>query len=47
MEGSKLTHKVPGKADYVEKREMPTHKTAMQMVLEALVDPNTASLKHQ
>ncbi|HUM84610.1 MAG TPA: acetate kinase [Lachnospiraceae bacterium] len=46
MEGSKLTHKVPGKADYVEKREMPTHKTAMQMVLEALVDPEHGVLKN-
>lgn len=45
MEGSRLVHKVPGKEDYVEVREMPTHKTAMQMVLAALVDAEHGVLK--
>jgi acetate kinase len=39
IEGSVLTHKVPGKEDYVNAAPMPTHKEAIQMVLDALVDP--------
>ena len=38
IEGSMLTHKVPGKADYAVQAPMPTHKEAIEMVLEALVD---------
>lgn len=40
IEGSKLTHKVPGKEDYVEEASMPSHKQAMALVLKALVDPD-------
>ncbi|MEE3420292.1 MAG: acetate kinase [Lachnospiraceae bacterium] len=39
IEGSKLTHKVPGKEDYVVEEAMPSHKEAMALVLKALVDP--------
>ena len=39
ISGSKLTHKVPGKEDYVVEKDMPTHQTAIELVLEALIDP--------
>lgn len=38
IEGSKLTHTPEGKEKYVEEKPMPTHKTAVSMVLDALVD---------
>ena len=38
IEGSKLTHKVPGKDDYVVEKAMPTHVTAIEMVMAALQD---------
>ncbi|MDO4614901.1 MAG: acetate kinase [Lachnospiraceae bacterium] len=38
IEGSQLTHKVPGKEDWVQVNPMPTHETAINMVLSALVD---------
>ena len=38
LEGSKLTHSPEGKEKYIEEKPMPTHKTAVQMVLDALVD---------
>lgn len=39
IEGSVLTHKVPGKENYVVEEPMPTHHTAIELVLKALVDP--------
>ena len=36
--GSRLTHKVPGKEDYVVEEAMPTHQKAIELVLAALVD---------
>lgn len=39
IEGSKLTHKVPGQEDYVADTPIPEHKVAVQLVLQALVDP--------
>lgn len=38
IEGSKLTHKPSGKAEFVEEKSMPDHKVAIQLVLDALVD---------
>lgn len=38
IEGSVLTHKVPGKDDYVVEQPMPTHEKAVSMVMEALTD---------
>ena len=38
--GSVLTHKVPGKEDYVNESPMPTHEEAIKLVLDALVDPD-------
>ena len=38
IEGSVLTHKVPGKEDYVVKTDMPDHSVAVELVLKALTD---------
>ena len=46
LEGSKLTHSPENKDDYVKEQEMPTHTTAVQLVLEALVDPEHGVIKH-
>ncbi len=39
IEGSMLTHQPAGKDKYVVENPMPDHKVAIQMVLDALVDP--------
>ena len=39
IEGSKLTHKPEGKDKYDGESPMPDHKVAVQMVMDALVDP--------
>ena len=53
IDGSKLTHQVPGKDKYIVEKAMPDHKVAIGLVLDALQDaehvycmqePNTASL---
>ena len=36
IDGSKLTHKVPGKDNLVKEEPMPDHKRAVEMVMEAL-----------
>ncbi|MBQ6376183.1 MAG: acetate kinase [Lachnospiraceae bacterium] len=41
IEGSRLTHKVPGKDDYVVDEAMPTHQKAIELVLDALTSPET------
>ena len=38
IEGSKLTHEAAGKEKYVVEKAMPDHTTAIQMVMDALVD---------
>jgi len=38
IEGSMLTHKVPGKDDYVEEKFMKDHNVAVSMVMDALLD---------
>lgn len=40
IEGSKLTHQPEGKDKVVIERAMPTHKTAIEMVMDALQDPD-------
>ena len=40
IEGSMLTHKVPGKDNYETTQPMPTHKEAIELVMAALVDPD-------
>ena len=45
IEGSKLTHKVPGKDDYVVEEAMPDHTKAVRMVMDALTDAEHGVLK--
>jgi len=45
IEGSKLTHKVSGREDYVVETPMESHKTAVELVLKALVDPAHGVIK--
>ncbi|MEE1013801.1 MAG: acetate kinase [Clostridia bacterium] len=45
IEGSKLTHKVPGKDDYVKETAMPEHKVAVELVMEALMDAEHGVIK--
>ena len=45
IEGSKLTHKVPGKEDYIRQTPMPEHKVAVDLVLEALMDEEHGVVK--
>ena len=39
IEGSKLTHQAEGKDKYVVEKAMPSHTVDIQMVMDALVDP--------
>ena len=43
--GSKLTHQAAGKDKYVVEQDMPTHKTAIELVMEALKDPEHGVIK--
>ena len=45
IEGSNLTHKVPGKEDYKIETPMPTHNEAVALVMEALLDADHGVLK--
>ncbi|MBQ7174361.1 MAG: acetate kinase [Lachnospiraceae bacterium] len=45
IEGSLLTHKVPGHDDVVIKEDMKDHKRAVELVMEALVDPEHGVIK--
>ncbi len=38
IEGSKLTHKAPGKEDFVKETPIPEHKVAVELVMDALMD---------
>jgi len=44
IEGSNLVHKLPDKEDYVVKKPIPDHVAAMQMVLQALTDPDHGAI---
>ena len=46
IEGSKLTHKVPGREDYVKETPMGDHKVAVELVLEALMDEVNGVIKN-
>ncbi len=46
LDGSKLTHSPENKESYVKEQSMPTHTTAVQLVLEALVDPDHGVIEH-
>ena len=45
IEGSKLTHQPASKDKYVIENPMPTHKTAIEMVMAALQDPEHGVIK--
>ena len=45
IEGSMLTHNAAGKEDYVVEKAMPTHVTAIEMVMEALQDATYGVIK--
>ena len=45
IDGSKLTHKVPGKEDYVVEEAMPDHTKAVKLVMAAITDPVHGVLK--
>ena len=45
IDGSKLTHKVSGKDDFVLEKAMPDHKAAVALVLDALVDESHGVVK--
>ena len=45
IDGSKLTHQPAGKDKFVIEKPMPTHKTAIQMVMEALLDAEHGVIK--
>ncbi|MCI1721451.1 MAG: acetate kinase [Lachnospiraceae bacterium] len=45
MDGSQLTHKVPGNEDFVQVAPMPTHKEAVELVMQALLDADHGILK--
>lgn len=45
IEGSKLTHKLPGQTDVVISSPMPDHNEAIRLVLEALADKKHGAVK--
>lgn len=45
IDGSKLTHEVEGRDKYVVENPMPTHSTAIKMVMDALVDSTYGVIK--
>ena len=45
IEGSLLTHRPAGKDKYVIEKDMSDHKVAVQMVMDALVDPEHGVIK--
>lgn len=45
IDGSVLTHKVPGKADYVIEEPMKDHQVAVELVIKALTDPEHGVIK--
>ena len=45
IEGSKLTHQVPGKDKYIVEQAMPDHKVAIGLVLDALQDTEHGVVK--
>jgi len=45
IDGSKLTHKVPGKEDFVLESTMPDHSVAVKLVFDALTDAEHGVVK--
>ena len=46
IDGSRLTHKLPGHDDVVVNAPMPDHNEAIRLVLEALVSPEHGAVKN-
>ncbi|MGN0372195.1 MAG: acetate/propionate family kinase [Enterocloster sp.] len=46
IEGSMLTHQPAGKDKFVVEKPMPNHKTAIELVMEALQDPEHGVIKN-
>ncbi len=46
IDGSKLTHKVPGKEDFVLESPMPDHSVAVKLVFDALTDAEHGVVKN-
>ncbi len=46
IEGSKLTHQPAGKDKAVIEKDMPNHQVAIELVMEALQDPNHGVIKN-
>ena len=44
-EGSQIEHKVTGRDEFVKQHDCPTHKEAIELILEVLVDPEHGALK--
>lgn len=45
IDGSKLTHEPAGKDKFIIEKPMPTHKTAIELVMEALLDADHGVIK--
>ncbi len=45
IDGSKLTHKVPGKEDFVQETAVPDHSVAVKLVFDALTDAEHGVVK--
>lgn len=45
IDGSKLTHKVEGKENFVKEQPMPNHTVAVELVMAALTDDNHGVIK--
>ena len=45
IEGSKLTHQPTGRDKFIIEKPMPNHRTAIEMVMEALQDPEHGVIK--
>lgn len=45
IDGSKLTHKVEGKENFVKEQPMPNHTVAVELVMTALTDDNHGVIK--
>ncbi len=44
IEGAIVTHEIPGKEKYVVQKPMETHKEALEVVLESIVDPSVGAI---
>lgn len=45
LEGSFIKHNAPGKDEYKKEHSCPTHKEAIDLIMETLIDPNVGAIK--